>query len=131
MDPRRSERVSETIRVELEEMISYELSDPRIEVSAIAEVLITPDGRRARVRVLMPGDAEAQKITLDALNHAKAYIRGELASRIDLFRVPELQFEAAVAADLGARMEHLLKRVRRGRPRPDLPPDDSSEKPSK
>jgi ribosome-binding factor A len=119
MDPRRSERLSETLREELEEMISYELSDPRIEVTAVAEVLISPDGRRARARLLLPGDSEQQRQTIEALTRAKGYIRHEIASRLDLFRIPDLQFEPAVSAELGPRMEHLLKRVRKGRPRPD------------
>jgi ribosome-binding factor A len=119
MDPRRSERLSEAIREELDEMISYELSDPRIDTAGVAEVAVSPDARTARVRVLLTGDAKAQKQCLDALNSAKSYIRRELAQRIDLFRIPELHFEAAVSAELGSRLEHLLKRVRRGRPRGD------------
>jgi ribosome-binding factor A len=118
MDPRRSERLSEAIREELDEMISYELSDPRIDTAGVAEVAVSPDARTARVRVLMTGDAASQKQCLEALNGAKAYIRRELAQRIDLFRIPELHFEAAVSAALGSRIEHLLKRVKRGRPRP-------------
>ena len=50
MDPRRSERLSEALREELEELINYELTDPRIDVMGVAEVLITPDGKHARVR---------------------------------------------------------------------------------
>jgi ribosome-binding factor A len=117
MDPRRSERLSEAIREELDEMISYELSDPRIDTAGVAEVAISPDARTARVRVLMNGDSVSQKQCLDALNGARSYIRRELAQRIDLFRIPELHFEAAVSAQLGSRLEHLLKRVRKGRPR--------------
>ncbi len=129
MDPRRSERLSDKLREELDEMISYELSDPRIDVTSVAEVLISPDGRRARARLLMPGDADRQKQTLEALDRAKGFIRRELAIRLDLFRMPELQFEAAVAVELGSRIEHLLKRVRRGRPRPASPasPENPSE----
>jgi ribosome-binding factor A len=117
MDPRRSERVSEAIREELEELIAYELSDPRIQVSGVAEVLISPDARTARVRLVMNGDAGEQRDTLEALNHARAYIKRELATRVDLFRLPELRFEAAIPAELAPRVSHLLKRVRRGRPR--------------
>jgi ribosome-binding factor A len=119
MDPRRSERVSETLREELEELIAYELSDPRIQVAGVAEVLISPDARTARARLILTGDASEQHATLDALNHARAYIRSELAGRIDLFRLPELHFEAAIPAELAPRVNRLLKRVRRGRPRPD------------
>ena len=119
MDPRRSERLSEALREELDELITYELSDPRIQTAGVAEVAVSPDARHARVRVLMSGDAASQKECLDALNGAKSYIRRELAQRIDLFRIPELHFEAAVSAELGGRLEQLLKRVRRGRPKED------------
>ena len=125
MDTRRSKRVSEAIREELDEMISYELSDPRIEITAVAEVLISPDGRRARARLLMPGDRGSQEQTLQALDHAKGFIRRELAIRLDLFRMPELQFEPAVDVQLGSRMEQLLKRVKRGRPRPEPFPQEN------
>lgn len=131
MDPRRSERVSETLREELEELIAYELSDPRIQCSGVAEVLISPDSRAARVRLIMHGSPEEQKQTIQALNHARGYIRRELSLRIDLFRFPELHFEAAIPAELAPKVSRLLKRVRRGRPRaePDTgtaPPDDGT-----
>ena len=117
MDPRRSERVAEALREELEELITGELTDPRIEVSEVVEVLVSPDARRARVRLLLPGDAASQKETLAALGGARGFLKRELASRLDIFRLPELQFEAAISAELGPRVESLLKRVRRGRPR--------------
>ena len=132
MDPRRSERVSEAIREELEELIAYELSDPRIQVSGVAEVLMSPDARTARVRLILNGDPAEQRDSLEALNHARAYIKRQLASRVDMFRLPELRFEAAIPAELGPRVSHLLKRVRRGRPRGDSaappaePPADRS-----
>jgi len=125
MDPRRSERVSETLREELEELICWELSDPRIECAGVAEVLISPDGRSARARLILPGGAESQKETLSALDRAKGFIRLELAQRVDMFRLPDIRFEAAIEADLGSRIPHLLKRMRRGRPRPEDTPAKS------
>jgi len=119
MDPRRSERLSEALREELEELISYELSDPRIHISGVAEVLISPDARTARVRLVMLGDAQSQRETLDALNHAKGFIKRELSQRVDVFRLPEFHFESALPATMSSRVPHLLKRVRRGRPRPE------------
>ena len=119
MDPRRSERVSEAIREEIEELIAYELSDPRIHASAVAEVLISPDARSARIRLILTGEAEEQRGTIEALNHARGYIKRELAQRLDIFRMPELQFEAALPAEMGGRVQSLLKRVKRGRPRPE------------
>jgi ribosome-binding factor A len=127
MDPRRSERLSEALRVELEELIGYELTDPRIDVAGVAEVLITPDGKHARVRLNLNGDRARQEQTLDALEHAKGFIRRELAHRLDLFRLPDVRFEAALSAELPERVGHLLKRVRRGRLRTDEPEKNPAE----
>jgi ribosome-binding factor A len=123
MDPRRTERLSEALRIELEELLQYEMTDPRIDVAGVAEVLITPDGKHARVRLTLNGDRAWQEQTLTALDHAKSYIKREMAHRLDLFRLPEIRFEAALSADSPERVDSLLKRVRRGRPR-----DEQQEK---
>ena len=123
MDPRRTERLSEALRTELEQLLQYEMTDPRIDVAGVAEVLITPDGKQARVRLTLNGDRAWQEQTLAALDHAKSYIKRELAHRLDLFRLPEVRFEAALSADSPERVDSLLRRVRRGRPR-----DEQQEK---
>ena len=127
MDPHRSQRLSEALRVELEELIGYELTDPRIDVAGVAEVLLTPDGKHARVRLNLNGDRAWQEQTLDALDHAKGYIRKELARRLDVYRLPDIRFEAALSAELPERVDSILKRVRRGRPRDEQPEKKSAE----
>lgn len=128
MDPRRTERVSEALREELEELIGYEMSDPRVDVAGIAEVLISPDARHAHVRLDLTGDSAAQEVTIEALNGARGFLRAELGRRLEMYRIPELHFEAAVAPALGAGASHLLRRIRRGRPRDE---NISAQKPSK
>lgn len=117
MDSHRSERVSEALREELGELIAYELSDPRIGDATVTEVLISPDKRHAQVRLHLTTNPAEQKATIRALEGARHFLRRQLAERLNLFRVPELHFEADAAANGGARMEQLLKRIRRGRPR--------------
>ena len=115
MAAHRAERISEALREELDELIAYELSDPRIRDAAVTEVHMTGDMRHAWVRLHM--NAEGREATIEALNHAKAFLRRQLAERLNLFRVPELHFEPDSGVGAGARAEQLLKRVRRGRPR--------------
>jgi ribosome-binding factor A len=117
LDPHRTERVSESIREELEEIISYELSDPRVGTATISEVHISPDFRRALISLVLTGTPAEQADTLDALNHAKQFLRHQLAERLQLFHTPDLRFEAALAADLSSKAAQILKRIRRGRPR--------------
>jgi len=122
LDPRRTERVSTGLREELDELINYELTDPRVGDAAVAEVHLSPDFRRAHVRLLLRGTAEEQAATLEAINHAKQFLRHQLAERLQLFHTPDLQFEAALPAALGAKAPQVLKRIRRGRPKPEKNP---------
>jgi ribosome-binding factor A len=116
MDSHRAKRVSEALREELSEIISYELSDPRIGDAAVTEVLLSPDMRRAQVRLHLSDEADRQAKTIRALDGARHFLRRELARRLNLYRVPELHFEADVTTPPD-RLQHLLKRMRRGRPR--------------
>lgn len=116
MDSHRSERVSEALREELSEIIAYELSDPRIGEAVVTEVLLSPNMRHAQVRLHLANDANGQQETIRALEGARHFLRRELANRLNLYRVPELHFEADISGDT-ARLDQLLKRVRRGRPR--------------
>ena len=115
MDPHRAERVSESIREELEELIGYEMSDPRVGRATIAEIHLSPDFRRAVVSLILEGTAQEQNDTLAALNHAKQFLKYQLAERLQLYRTPDLQFEPALPAALSAKAPQILKRIRRGR----------------
>ena len=117
MDPHRAERVSESIREELEELIGYEMSDPRVGSATVSEVHLSPDFRHAHISLILQGSAEEQTATLDAINHAKQFLRHQLAERLQIYRMPELHFEPALAADLSAKAPQILKRIRRGRQR--------------
>jgi ribosome-binding factor A len=122
LDPHRTERVSESIREELEELIGYEMSDPRVGPATVSEVLVSPDFRRAHVRLVLSGSPKEQATTLEALTHAKQFLRQQLAERLQLFHTPDLHFEAALPAELGAKVPQILKRIKRGRPRTEKNP---------
>ena len=112
----RTERISEALREELTELIGYELSDPRVSAATVTGLDISPDKRHALVRIRVEEGADAER-TLAALEHAAPFLRREVSRRLELFRVPELHFEADIATELGGRVDHLLKRVKKGRPR--------------
>ena len=117
MDPHRNERVSESLREELNELISYELSDPRIGSATVTEVLLSPDFRRANVRLTLSGTEKEQASTLEAISHAKPFIKFQLSERLQLYHMPDLHFEAALPPALAAKAPQILKRIRRGRPK--------------
>lgn len=120
MDPRRSERVATAIAEELSEIVNYELADPRLGELLVTDVILSTDGRRAIIRVSLAGDASSQRQTLEALRNARRHVRVLLAGRLDLFRVPDLEFEPDLDIELRARARPLLRRIRKGRPKDEV-----------
>lgn len=116
MEGHRAERVAEALRGELEELICCELEDPRVQVESVTEVRVSPDARKALVLVRLAPQADAAR-ALAGLEHAKSFLKKQLSERLDLFRMPDLSFESDLAGGLAPRAAHLLKRVRKGRPR--------------
>lgn len=117
MDEHRTQRVSEALREELSEIIGFESADPRLLAVDVTEAQVTPDGRHAHIRVAIRGDEREQAQSLAALDHAKHYLRHELAARLSLRHVPELHFEHDRYPDADTRIESLLKRAKRSRGR--------------
>src|SRR5215467_6335709 len=113
MDERRTKRVSEAVREELIELIGFEMSDPRLPPVEVRHVEVSADGRHARVSIGVNGDERVRKDAFAALDHARHYLRHELARRLTLRRVPELHFAADVGGDSEERIEILLNRARK------------------
>ena len=114
----RADRLKEIIREELEELIGYEMADPRVGGTAVTEVVLSPDLRHAYVRLVLLGTVEEQAVTLAAVEHGKQFLRHQLTERLALHRTPDLHFEAALPATLAAKAPQILKRIRRGRAKP-------------
>jgi ribosome-binding factor A len=114
MESRRAQRLSEALRQELAELIEYELEDPRLVGTTVTGAHLTPDGRHVQVVVAGPGDPEARRLALEALEHAGNYLRRAVAGRLRLFRAPEIHFEEAGASGQD-RVSELLDRIRKNR----------------
>ncbi len=117
MDELRSRRVAEAMREELSELIRFEVEDPRVEGVEVADVVVSPDMRRADVLVLLPGEEEESQAALEGLAAARHYLRRKLMERVELFRMPELRFRPAAELPGGEALHRLRRRIRRGRPR--------------
>lgn len=118
MEGHRAERIILALREELDELIGYEMSDPRVEGVTVSEVVLSQDGKKAVIRVAIPGASEQkQKQAVDALEHARGFLKSELTQRLHLFRIPDMKFEADVNASVGGKLDFLIRRIKRGRPR--------------
>ena len=87
-----------------------DLKDPRIGMSSITEVKLSPDLRNATVKVSVVGDGEGRRSAIDGLEHAKGFIRRELGTRLSNLRfAPELHFQLDEGVAYSVRVSQLLK----------------------
>src|SRR5206468_12061006 len=100
-------------RMELSEIIEREIQDPRIGLTTVTTVKVSPDLQHARVFVTVLGDAVQRKKTLDGLRSAASFMRRSLSKRLHhLRRIPELSFDYDEAGEKAIRIEELLEQIK-------------------
>lgn len=91
---RRTERIDSLLRDAVQQVLARGLQDPRISgLLTVTSVKISPDLRSATVLVSVFPE-EKQDLTLHGLKAAAGHVRHEVASIIDMRKVPELIFRA-------------------------------------
>lgn len=70
--------------------------------------------KRAQVYISVMGDEEERQKTMTALRQAAGFIRHELASRLKLRYMPQLDFIPDLTLERAARLEALLDQIHEG-----------------
>jgi ribosome-binding factor A len=105
----RPERVAEAIRDELSKLLAKELRDPGVGFITLTIVKVAPDLQLARVYYTSMGDEKARRETAKALDRALPFLRRQIAQRLRLRRVPELQFFYDESVANQDRIEQILQ----------------------
>jgi ribosome-binding factor A len=108
----RPQKVAEQIRIELSQLLARDVHDPGIGFITLTRVSVTPDLQLARVYYSSLGDAQAQKETDKALHRASPFLRRQVAQRIRLRRVPELEFFYDKSVAHQDRVEQILRELK-------------------
>ena len=107
---RRTQRVGDILRTELSTIISRRVRDPRVGMTTISTVDLSPDLKHARVHVSVVGDEATRQASIEALRHAAGYLRGQLAKELKRLKsIPELRFELDRGAEYSQRISELLE----------------------
>ncbi|OGF61829.1 MAG: ribosome-binding factor A [Candidatus Fischerbacteria bacterium RBG_13_37_8] len=92
MKPYRVEKVAGLIKDEISEIIQRKVYDPRINFVSIQYVELSKDLRNAKIHFTIFGDEQTRQQAFDALNKARGFIRAELAKRVFMRFLPNLEF---------------------------------------
>ena len=106
----RPDRVGDQIRQELSELLSRGVvHDPGIGFITLTRVQVTADLQLARVYYTTMGDESARKDTAKALKRATPFFRRHVGERLQLRRVPELEFRFDESVAHQDRIEQILR----------------------
>ena len=105
---RRPERLAETLREEIAEVVGFELDDPRIEMVTVTDVNVADDLRDAKVYVLVDGTEEEINGALKALQHAASFVRQQVAMNLSMRFAPHLHFVRDTAEENASRVNSIL-----------------------
>ncbi len=105
------DRLFEAIKEELASIVTGELSDPRIGLLSVAEVVFAHGGKSARIYVAVEGAEREQKECIAALNDAVGFIRHRLADALRLRVAPDLHFVLDTSGQYGSRIDELIERI--------------------
>ena len=111
MSAARTERLGEQIRADASELLAREVHDPGVGFITLTRVHVTPDLQIARLYYTCMGDAAARTTTARALGRVTPFLRRQLGRRLQLRRVPELEFVFDQSIAHQARVEQLLQEI--------------------
>ena len=106
--PRRPEKLAETLREEISEVVGFELDDPRLVSVTVTDVSVAADLRDAKVYVLVEGSEAEVAAAMKALQQATIFVRQQVAMNLSLRYVPHLHFVRDTAEENAARVNAIL-----------------------
>lgn len=106
----RPDRIGDQIRQELSKLlIRGEVHDPGIGFITLTRVKVTADLQLARVFYTTMGDEKGRKETAKALQRATPFFRRQVGGRLQLRRVPELEFRFDESVAHQDRIEQIIR----------------------
>ena len=104
----KNERVNSNVQRELSYILANEVKNPNIKFMTITAVDVTSDLSYAKVYFTTLGD---EKETLKALKSAKGFVRRQLADRVELRHIPELEFVYDESIEYGKKIEEIIEDI--------------------
>lgn len=107
---RRTHRVEDLLRAELSSLILRRMNDPRVRLASISHVDVSPDLKRARVLLSALGSDSERQECLEALRHARGFLRTQLARGLRHMKsIPELLFELDEGPEYSQHISSILE----------------------
>ena len=100
----RTDKLDSLLQKEISSIIEFDLNNPEIGFVTVSEVRVSPDLSKAKVYVSFFG----KNYEIAALKKSKGFIKSELAKRIKLRKIPDLEFVVDDTLQKVSRIEKIV-----------------------
>ena len=107
----RPDRLGDQIRSEISHLLAREVHDPGIGFITITRVSVTADLQIARIYYTTLATDAARTDTARALTRVTPFLRRQVAGRLRLRRVPELEFRFDQSVEQHERIERIIQEI--------------------
>ena len=107
----RPDRIGDQIRSEVSDLLAREVHDPGIGFVTITRVHVTADLQIAHIYYTTMAGAGMRKAQAQALQRATPFLRRQLAGRLRLRRMPEIDFRFDRSVEQHDRIEKLIQEI--------------------
>lgn len=107
----RQKRVTGLLYEELSIMLGNELSDPRLSLVTVTDVVVSKDLHNVRVYVNHQDDEVTPRQVLAGLQKATPFLRSQVAERLSLRVVPELTFTYDESPARAQRLDEIFRQL--------------------
>ena len=108
MEYKRVDRVGDLILKELAEILLRKVKDPRLAEITLTAVKVSPDLRHAKVFYSLLGDDHRKAVAAVGLASATGFVKRELSKRLQLRRIPHIEFCFDSTMETGSHIDRLL-----------------------
>ncbi len=112
MQGKRTDRVGHLLQMELGQIISTKLRDPRLGFVTVTHVGMSADLRSAVVFYSVIGSDKDRENTQKALEKAAGFLQKEIAAAIELRNTPKLQFRLDESVEKGIQIDRIIHDIK-------------------
>ena len=103
------DRLNTAFVEKISEIIHNDVKDKDVKMVTITDAKVTNDLSYAKIYFTTMDDD--RKKVLNALNKASSFIRGKLAEKIDIRKMPEISFVYDESIEYGKHIEEIIERI--------------------
>jgi len=107
----RADRVGGLIQQVLSDILKKHIRDPRLEMTTITKVRMSPDLKLASIYFAVSGGRTRSEAASEGFNSARGFIKRSLAHQLGLRYMPDLKFFYDDSMDYAAHIDRLLKKI--------------------